>query len=85
MQVGDRIYYARRRFSKYDVIDLKVRTVAENYFVGSEKDTKQAFLFHYSDLDDVVFTHRSDALKEAKEREKHMIKRVYTETDYEEY
>ena len=85
MQVGDRIYYARKRFNKYDVLDLKVRTVEENYFVGSEESTKQAFLFHYNDLDDVVFIHRTDALKEAKEREKHMVKRNYTEVDYEEY
>ena len=85
MQVGDRIYYTRKRFNKYDVLDLKVRTVEENYFVGSEGSTKQAFLFRYNDLGDVVFVHRADALKEAKEREKHMIKRNYTEVDYEEY
>lgn len=85
MQVGDRIYYARKRFNKYDVLDLKVRTVEKYYFVGSEESTKQAFLFFYDDLDDVVFIHRTDALKEAKEREKHMVKRNYTEIDYEEY
>ena len=85
MQIGDMIYYVRRRFSKYDVLDLRLRTVEENYFVGSEKDSKQAFLFRNRDINDVVFLHRKDAVKEAKEREKTMVKRVYTETEYEEY
>ena len=85
MQIGDKVYYVRRRFSKYDVLDLRLRTVEENYFVGSEKDSKQAFLFRNRDIDDVVFLHRADAIKEAKEREKTMVKREYTETEYEEY
>ena len=53
--------------------------------MGSEKDSKQAFLFRNRDIDDVVFLHRADAVKEAKEREKTMVKREYTETEYEEY
>ena len=33
MQIGDKVYYVRRRFSKYDVLELRLRTVEENCFV----------------------------------------------------
>ena len=55
----------------YEVDELRIRTVADTYFVGSEKYTRQAFLFPHSDYGKVVFQDRETALKLVKEAEKY--------------
>ena len=68
----------------YDVYDLVVRSVKEDYFVGIEKRTKRAFLFSYKNFGDTVFMNRKEALYKVKEAEKDK-REVSSETYYEEY
>ena len=84
----DTVYYARIHPSLgiYDLDELVIRTVAEEFFVGIEKKEKRAFLFPYSSINKTVFVKRQDALNKIKEAEtnKPNIK-LNTETYYEEY
>lgn len=84
INVGDMIYYARilPYFGICDVYDLKIRTVSDNWFVGTEKKG-QAFLFSGNDIGNIVFLDRDDAVYKAKKYEKYM--RTSQETLYEEY
>lgn len=56
----DILYYAR--LATFDVCELVIRTVADDYFVGLDKRDKRAYLFSYSDLGKIVFENRQDAL-----------------------
>lgn len=52
------IVYHKRIFptlGMYDLDELKIRTVKDDYFVGIEKYTKKAFLFPYSSIGKTVF------------------------------
>lgn len=71
IEKGDMVYYARiiPQNGIHDILDLKVRTVAKDFFCGTEKDTQQAFLFSYSKLNKNVFTNRQMALEYIKEVE----------------
>ena len=82
----DIVYYARILPSSnvYDILELKIRTVEDNWFVGIEKRDKQAFLFHDKDIDKTIFTDRKKALKVVQEAEKRK-KTINEETYYEEY
>ena len=46
----------------FDVCQLTIRTVKEDYFVGCDKVDKHAYLFSYSDLGEIVFHDRKQAL-----------------------
>lgn len=72
MTKGDVYYYARifPVTGTYEVDEIRIRTVESTYFVGTEKSTKQAFLFGYDDLERIVFQDRNKALKLAKAAEK---------------
>lgn len=88
MHKGDKIYYARimPQLDWYEVCELKVRTVKEDYYVGLEDRTKRAHLFSYKSFEDeIVFKNRKDCLTKVKEAEKHKKKNVSAETYYEEY
>ena len=67
----DIVYYARIIPASYiyDVLELKIRTVENNWFVGIEKRDKQAFLFHDTDIDKIIFIDRNKALKVVKNAE----------------
>ncbi len=82
----DIVYHTRiyPSLGMYDLDELKIRTITENYFVGIEKYTKKAFLFPYSSIGKTVFINRKDALKIVKEAEKNR-EEVSTKTYYEEY
>ena len=84
---GDIVYYARimPNLGIFDVYDLKVRTVADTYFVGIEKRDKKAFLLPYSAIGEYVFVDRKDAVDKATIAEENNKKIVSTETYYEEY
>ena len=83
---NDIIYYARimPKLGIFDVYDLKVRTIADTYFVAIDKRDKKSYLFNYNDIGKTVFLNRQEAHKKTKEAEKNKPK-VSTETYYEEY
>lgn len=84
---GDMIYWSRcmPNVGIYDVVDLKVRTVTDTYFVGIEIKTKHAYLFYYSDIDKIVFMNRKDAVMNCTEKENSSKRKVSDEKYYEEY
>lgn len=63
------LYFARILPPSFNLYELKTRTIADTYFVGTDKRTKHAFLFSYSDLNKSVFLNRSDALELVKKAE----------------
>ena len=86
LEKGQIVYYARiiENVGIYDVLELKIRTVADTYFVGTEKNSKHAYLLSNSYLNETVFYDRKQALKIVKEAEKNK-KEVSKEIYYEEY
>ena len=82
---GQIVYYARiiETAGIYEVLELKIRTIEETYFVGTEKNTKHAYLLSNSYLDKLVFKDRKRVLKLVKEAEKNK-KEISEETYYEE-
>lgn len=76
----DVVYYARILDSAgiFDVLELKIRTVEDNWFVGVEKRDNQAFLFYNSSINKEIFIDRDDALRTVQEAEKNK-KYVYEE------
>lgn len=74
------VYYARVVPNMiYDVCELIVRTIDKDWFVGSDKRDKHAYLMPYSDFGKDVFFIRNEALKVVKEAEKNR-KVFYTKT-----
>ena len=63
------LYFARILPPSFNLYELKIRTVADAYFVGTDKRTKHAFLFSYHDIGKSVFLNRSDALELVKKAE----------------
>lgn len=86
MNKGDIVYYARtlKTSDIYEILELKIRTVEDTWFVGSDVRTKQAFLFDNECINKIVFTERKDALKKVKAEEKNRRK-LSEEKFYEEY
>lgn len=86
MLKGQEVFWTRIQPSMgvYDLIDLKLRTVTDEWFCGTDKTTKQAYLFDSSAIGDTVFMNRSDALKVIKRAEKNKHE-VSNEIYYEEY
>ena len=82
----DIVYYARilPPVGIYEVVELKVRTVAEDFFVGTDKITKHAFMFKLDNIDKIIFFERKAALDIVKEAEKNG-KKIFDEKYYEEY
>lgn len=81
----DTVYYARilDQVVTYEICELRIRTIEDDYFVGIDKRDKHAYLFSNDELNKKVFYNRSDALRIVKEAEKN--KRVISnETYYEE-
>ena len=80
------VYYARMMptVGLYEVVELKVRTVADDFFVGIDKNTKHAYMFKISDINKIVFFDRKDAVDVVKAAEK-KGKKVSDEKYYEEY
>ena len=82
----DIVYYARiiPNSGIYDVCELIIRTVAEDYFVGIDKVDKHAYLFPYASINNIVFRDRKLALNKVKMAELNK-KEINNETYYEEY
>ena len=68
----------------YDVCELKIRTVTDTYFVGTDKRDKRAYLFSYNAVGKYIFSNRKDAVDKAILAEENAPK-VSKETYYEEY
>lgn len=68
----DKVYYARIIESSniFDVLDLTIRTVQDDWFVGIEKRDQQAFMFQNSDIGVRIFLDRDEALEKVLEAEK---------------
>ena len=69
----DTVYYVRVIPSAgiYDLCELSVRTIEEDYFVGVEKQhDRHAFLLHNDRFGKTVFKDRKTALKALKEYKK---------------
>lgn len=82
----DTVYFTRiiPNCGIYDLCELKVRSVFDEYFVGIDKSDKHALLLYYSDIDKTVFLNRNDALNKLKVAEKNK-RDVSDEILYEEY
>lgn len=80
----DIVYHARTipQTGIYEVRELIVRTIADTYFVGTDKKDKHAFLLPYSSLNKTIFLNRKDALRVVNKSEKN---KMCLETFYEEY
>ena len=85
-KIGDIVYYARimPTLGIYDVCELKIRTVADTYFVGTDKRDKRAYLFSYNAVGKCIFSNRKDAVEKVIMAEESSPK-VSKETFYEEY
>lgn len=84
---GDYVYFARiiPKQGIYDVLDLKVRTVEDTYFVAQDSDkTCIAYPFAYKDVGVIIFKNRFDAIETVNNAEVNKPK-VSDETYYEEY
>ena len=82
----DIVYYARiiPNTGIYEVCELIIRTVADDYFAGMDKRDKRTYLFGYNAIDNTVFVDRKDALNKVKIAESNK-KDISGETYYEEY
>ena len=82
----DVVYYARiiPNTGIYEVCELIIRTVADDYFAGMDKRDKRTYLFGYNAIDNIVFVDRKDALNKVKIAESNK-KDISSETYYEEY
>lgn len=69
---GQIVYYARilPTVDIFEILELKIRTVEEDYFVGTDNNTQQAFLFSNKAINKTIFFERKDALKIVKKAEK---------------
>ena len=83
----DIVYYARimPNLGIFDVYDIKIRTIADTWFLGVEKRDKKVFLFPNSAIGEYVFLNRKDAVDVATNAEENNKKVISTETYYEEY
>ena len=63
MDIDERIFFARTvpLCDIYEVIELNVRTVKGDWFVGVDINTRQAFPFDESDIGTLVFSTRKEA------------------------
>ena len=84
---NDVVYYARIIPSSgiYDIIELKIRTVEDNWFVGLDKRDKHAYLFQNDAINQTIFIDRKKALKKVKDAESNKKEDISEETFYEEY
>ena len=82
----DVIYYARiiPNTGIYEVCELIIRTVTDDYFAGMDKRDKRTYLFGYNAIGNTVFVDRKDALNKVKIAESNK-KDISSETYYEEY
>lgn len=61
----DKVFYAQimPTLDIFEVCELIVRTIEDNYFVGIDRTDKHAYLISYSKFGELVFTNRADCLE----------------------
>lgn len=71
MEKGDLIYYTQimPTVGEYNLLDLKVRTIGEDWFAAIEAKTKRAYLFNFEDIGVTIFDNRIEALNILREAE----------------
>ena len=84
---GDVLYYAQMMptVPLFEVLELKVRTVDDTWFVGIDKTSKHAYLFSNNNIGEIIFKNRKECLKVVTEAESKCKKRESSEIYYEEY
>lgn len=62
---NDIVYYARYlpKTDIDEILELRIRTVGEDWYVGTEEKTHMAFMFYKKDINVKVFSQRSMALE----------------------
>lgn len=80
------LYYARilKAVGIYEVSELLIRTVEDDYFVGVDKRDKHVYLFSYNNLNQLIFNDRQKCLDTVLDSEKNAPK-ISSEKQYEEY
>lgn len=68
----------------YDVCEIIIRTIEDDYFAGIDKHDKRAYLFSYNSINKTIFKDRKDALAKVKQAEK-LKPIINEETYYEQY
>lgn len=86
LKKNERLYYARiiPKTRIYEVCEVIVRTVENAWFSAIDKRNKRAYLFVYSDIGNILFQNRNEALAKVIESEKNAPK-MKSEIYYEEY
>lgn len=76
MEIGDIYFFARclPHSNEFEVLELRVRTIAERYFVAlddsTEKSSMQAYPFLHSELEEIIFKVYEDAKESVKENKR---------------
>lgn len=86
IEKGDIVYYTRifPETGTYDLCELKVRTIMDNWFCGVDKEDKREYLLGFNEIEETVFDNRKIALKRIHNAEK-KYPHISGETYYEEY
>lgn len=76
MRSGDIVYLARAipACGIYEVLELKIVTVADNYMIGADIETRTSYPFSKSDINKRVFTSYDEAKKTIETLRKEKIK-----------
>ncbi len=84
---GTVVYYSQclEPCAVFEVLELKIRTVEDDWFTGIENKTKHAYLFYEHDIGKCIFFNRKEALDVVKAAEKNCRKKFSDEKFYEEY
>lgn len=84
---GTVVYYAQclPTIGTFEILELKIRTIQDNWFVGTEKREKHTYMFYEKDLNKTIFLDRDEALDVVKEAEKNCKCKYSDETYYEEF
>jgi hypothetical protein len=80
LKVKDIVYATRimPTLGIYELCELMVRYVEDNWFTGIDKRDKRVYSFTLKDYKTRIFKKRIDALNVIKEAEKNKPKRIFT-------
>ena len=80
MEKGDMMYLARitPETGRFEVVDLKIRSIYEKYFVGTDQKSSQAFLFSPNDIGEIIFSRREDAVDTVNEAQEEYQPKKFT-------
>lgn len=87
IKVKDKVYFARIIYATgiYEVCELVIRTVQDNWFVGidtSKKSDRHAYLFYENDIGKRIFFTRKEAVDKVNvEQEKKPKRRLTLEEE----